>query len=236
MRKFRVQIINNQVSFKKEDILHITKVLRKKEKDTIECLDNNGNFLTIEILNVKPFKTKILNTIKNNIIKPINVIAYIGVIKKHNFEWMIEKLNEINIKEITPVIFERTQRNNRLDYSRLQRIVDESCKQCNRVEPIKVNQEINFNELINKIKDSDLNILCYEKQSCNDEEDVFEKISSNININFIIGSEGGFSSKEIEELSKYTKKVFLTETILRTETAAIYMASILSERLKNEKQ
>lgn len=232
MQKFRVTNKNNKIIFDKNDEYHITKVLRKKINDTIECYDNNGSFLITQILSINPLRVKVLKKTKIEI-EPYPIVAYIGLIKKNNFELIVEKLNELNISKIVPVVFSRSQNNIHLDYKRLERIVNESCKQSNRVNPLIIEKEIKFNGLIEKIKGVPT-FLCSEKEAFKNINNYDLKIKNGDIINFIIGCEGGFTVDELQSLNSLTYPITLTKTILRSETAAIYAASVLIERLKNE--
>lgn len=232
MQKFRVINKNFKVYFDKNDEQHIVKVLRKKIGDTIECYDNNGSFLITEIISINPLRVKILKETKVDI-KPYPIVAYIGLIKKNNFELIVEKLNELNITKIVPVVFSRSQNNIFLDYKRLERIVLESCKQSNRTEPLIIDKEIKFNQLLDMIKDQ-TTFLCSEKESSKNINNYELKMKNSDIINFIIGCEGGFTFNELSVLNDIAYPITLTKTILRSETAAIYAASIIIERLKNE--
>ncbi|QHG90042.1 RsmE family RNA methyltransferase [Malacoplasma iowae] len=233
MQKFRVINKNNKIIFDKNDEYHITKVLRKKINDTIECYDNNGSFLITQISSINPLRVTIKQETKIEI-EPYPITAYIGLIKKNNFELIVEKLNELNISKIVPVVFSRSQNNIYLDYKRLNRIVVESCKQSNRVNPLIIENQIKFDELLEKIKGS-TTFLCSEKETSKNINNYDLKIKNGDIINFIIGCEGGFTIDELNQLNSLTLPITLTKTILRSETAAIYTASILIERLKYER-
>ncbi|EGZ31120.1 RsmE family RNA methyltransferase [Malacoplasma iowae] len=233
MQKFRVINKNNKIIFDKNDEYHITKVLRKKINDTIECYDNNGSFLITQISSINPLRVTIKQETKIEI-EPYPITAYIGLIKKNNFELIVEKLNELNISKIVPVVFSRSQNNIYLDYKRLNRIVVESCKQSNRVNPLIIENQIKFDELLEKIKGS-TTFLCSEKETSKNINNYDLKIKNGDIINFIIGCEGGFTIDELNQLNSLTLPITLTKTILRSETAAIYAASILIERLKYER-
>ncbi len=229
MRIFRAEKIkDNSIYLYKDDVHHILTVLHKKNNDIIFC-----NFETTlyecKIVNTRPFILEILST-KTCKLKPYNLNIYMAVIDKKNFEMITRSLNELNCLSITPVYFERSQRNIVLDQDRLERIVVESNKQCSRVEGLKVNQPISFNEMLKLVSQNNKQwFMAYEN-----EEKTFVNISLTHNdINVIIGPEGGFTITEAESLiSANVQSIKLTNTILRAETAATYIASILIEKIK----
>lgn len=234
MRKFFVRVKNNKVWFDENDLKHF-QVLRIKENEIIDCIDQENNLIKVLIEKINPIKTKILQIDKNVLTnKPYDITCFLGVIKKQNFELALVKLSELNIKKIVPVYFDFSQRNLNLNYQRLDTLVKESQKQCNRLEKLIVDSPINFNEMVKKLESFDKNFIAYEHQNLSE----WNKIKNNNelkNISYIIGPEGGFSNKEITELKNKCVFLKLTNTILKTETASIYLASILIERFLNEK-
>ncbi|MGL5246045.1 MAG: 16S rRNA (uracil(1498)-N(3))-methyltransferase [Mycoplasmoidaceae bacterium] len=233
MPKFKIyKILNNNIYLSNEDELHIKKSLRKKIGDKLFCFDNLNEYETI-ITSINKLELEIINKheLKNDI---SNLNIYLGVIDKNNFELATRKLNEINCKSITPVLFERSQKNINLNYDRLNKIISESSKQCFRHIDLELNETISFNQLLNKIKNDKFNILAYQESNKNFS---FDDIKYNDKINLIVGPEGGFSIKELNTLQDNCFFLKLTNTILKSETAAIYLASILSFNTgsKNEK-
>lgn len=237
MRVFFVEIKNNNAYFNESDSYHITCVLRKKINNKVKCCNLKENiFFDAKIISIKPLVGVIdKDSIKESLKFDSNIVCYLGIIKKNNFELAIEKLNEIGIKKVIPVLFERSQNNIILDFDRLAKISYESSKQCNRIEPLVIEKSINFDELINQLQKFD-NVFVAHKETDSirlcDCKILLDKL-----IAYVIGPEGGFSLKEIKTFKTIRKLQFLklTDNILRTETAAIYLASVLYERKFNEK-
>ncbi|MDE5545142.1 MAG: RNA methyltransferase, partial [Malacoplasma sp.] len=167
---------------------------------------------------------------------PYDITCFLGIIKKHNFELAVQKLNELNIKKIVPVYFNYSQKNYTLNFERLEKIISESKKQCNRKSDLIITNPIVFNDLINELGNYENNFLAYEKQKYSEWDKIKQDTNRSLNkISFIVGPEGGFSEKEIIELQKKCLSLKLTNTILKSETAVIYLASILIERFFCEK-
>lgn len=230
MQKFNVQKKKEKIYFSNNDVIHITKVLRKKIGNKLECIDQDNNLINVVIESINPFVVKIESILPYVISKTYPIDLYISLIKKKEFELVVEKLNELNVNSITPVYFQRTQGNIVIDSNRLNRIATESCKQCQRNKPILINKAISYKELIEKMKSNNNFIFANEKESSKNLDSV--KINSNKNIGLIIGPEGGFTSEEINDLSNLCSSINLTNTILRAETAAIYLSSCVIEEIK----
>ncbi|MDE5841834.1 MAG: 16S rRNA (uracil(1498)-N(3))-methyltransferase [Malacoplasma sp.] len=236
MRQFSIQIKNNKVWFSDSDLKHL-QVLRIKPNQKIKCIDQYNNLVTVEILHLNPIKTRIINIISNSSFNyPYDITCFLGIIKKHNFELAVQKLNELNIKKIVPVYFNYSQKNYTLNFERLEKIISESKKQCNRKSDLIITNPIVFNDLINELGNYENNFLAYEKQKYSEWDKIKQDTNRSLNkISFIVGPEGGFSEKEIIELQKKCLSLKLTNTILKSETAVIYLASILIERFFCEK-
>ncbi len=236
MRKFFVEEKNEMIEFSDEDIKHLKVIRLLKIGKEIKCYNQNGSEILVKIINLNPFKAikvEMISEGKNH--EPYNITCYMGVIKKNFFELVVEKLNELNIYKIIPVYFKYSQRNYILNYDRLNKIASESSKQCNRFKKIIIEEPIDFQKMIEKIKDHDVSFFCFENETSSNNLSNTQIHSKNKDISFIVGSEGGFSDEELEELKKTTISVRLTKTILKSETAAIYAASNIIERYFNEK-
>jgi 16S rRNA (uracil1498-N3)-methyltransferase len=106
-------------------------------------------------------------------------------------------------------------------------IAKEASEQCHRQIIPEIVGVYDINKLPPELL-SDVNLVAYEK--CEDSPLLEIKGKS---ISILIGSEGGFDKKEIENLKKAGfKSVSLGKRILRTETAAVYALSVLGYYLE----
>lgn len=236
MRKFFVKIKNNKIIFNDSDFKHL-KVLRIGKNSKINCIDQDHNNIVVEVQSLNPFKTKIVSKSKlSNGISPYPITCFLGIIKKQNFELAVQKLNELNIKKIVPVYFNFSQRNYEINKPRLEKIILESKKQCNRFTDLIIEDPISFDELLKRLERYKYNFLAYERE-CKDTLSNVSNInlSQNDDISFLVGPEGGISEKEILLLKNHCIGLKLTNTILKSETASIYLASVLIERFFYEK-
>lgn len=232
MHYFFIEEKEGEIIFSSSDKHHIAKVLRKKIDSILYCISENDFLIEVKIRSINPFSVEIISKNKIDNINDSNIHMFLGVIKKPNFELVIKSLNEINIKSLTPVLFERSQRNINYDEDRIKNILRESSKQSNRIKPIIVNKIINYSEFSNLIKDK-INYFANEKEKLNSFTKLNCKIKSDINL--IVGPEGGFTPNEINDIYKVSNSISLGVNILRSETAAIYMASIFIEK-ENENE
>ena len=99
-----------------------------------------------------------------------------------------------------------------------------------------VNSLINIKSLCDEIKNYDLVLLAFENEENNTLKEELLKIKSTkeeISIAIIIGPEGGIEDREVKLLEDSGAKIVtLGKRILRTETAALAMASIIMYELE----
>lgn len=214
---------------------HIIKVLRMKEKDKFIAEDGAGTEYIAEIISFdkKSVKAKILER-KEKIDKGININLFMSLIKPARFEIMLEKVAEIGVKTITPIISincgEFQINENKIN--RFNSILNQASRQCAGAFIPILEDTIKFEEAIKKAKENGT-ILFPDPSGTNTWIEIKDSIKNSNKINIFIGPEGGFSKEEIE-LAKKNNAIILKlgERILRAETAAISIASIVRFCLK----
>ncbi len=139
---------------------------------------------------------------------------------------IVQKATELGVKNIYPIITERSEVKNTNKIPRWQKIADESIKQCGRSISPKIHSELNFKNIFEQIK-SDLNIIFYEIEENSSIKDVFANDQIN-SVSLIIGPEGGFTENEVKlSLDHSFNSVGLGKRILRAETAAIAAITLI---------
>ncbi|MCR2044959.1 16S rRNA (uracil(1498)-N(3))-methyltransferase [Anaerosalibacter massiliensis] len=227
-------ISKEYITIEGENIKHIKNVIRLKEGDKIE-ISSEGILYICNIYRIENKKViaKILHREFGNHEPPISIILYQGLPKSSKMDFIVQKATEIGVKEIYPIITNRTVvkiDNNKKEKNKVDRwnkISEEAAKQSKRDIIPKVNSVLSFKEMINILKDEENILVPYENQEGIGIKDIIKKIS-NKKIHVIIGPEGGFEEEEIEELKDIgSNTVSLGPRILRTETAGIVALSIL---------
>jgi len=208
--------------FDKGDIIKITdeefkhiKVQRKTDKQ-INISNGNGLFATAipTQLNKDSIELKILNIFQNYNENIYNSTLFFGLIDdKSRIEFIIEKATELGVNSIYPLICEYTQYP-KFDLVRSEKKAISALKQSERSFLPKIYNPIKFTELNNLIRNFDLSLIA-------DIDGINEIINSQKNIALFVGPEGGFSNNEKEFLFKHCKKIKLSNSVLRTETACI---------------
>jgi 16S rRNA (uracil1498-N3)-methyltransferase len=146
-----------------------------------------------------------------------------------------EKATELGATSICPIYLKNCDvKEGSGKLARLSRIAISATKQCGRSKPLNVLDCINAKNLGEVLKDFELVILANEREDNKKFIDVLVENKQAKSIAIIIGPEGGFTSEEIELIvSLGGKSVSLGKRILRTETAGLYMLSVINEIFDN---
>ena len=131
---------------------------------------------------------------------------------------VVQKATEAGVKEIIPVITERTIKLN-IRPSRLEKIIKEAAEQSGRgIVPI-LRDPVDFVDAIDGVGSNSINII-FDKSG-----EIFENLKfkiENCAVGAWIGPEGGWTDKELERARTENFKIFnLGKLTLRAETAAI---------------
>lgn len=217
-------------SLQEEDLHHCIHVLRYKEGDSIAV--TNGKGLTVSAKITKITKSilyfEVLSSTFEDKSPIINAIALSPPKSSDRLEWFIEKATEIGIKEI--ILFEcsRTERS-RINIPRLQKIAISAMKQSKQSHLPSIVHYEKLTTLLQHCSDFQTKLIafCEETQSY-----IGNHISAGSHI-VLIGPEGDFTNEEVAMAkSQGFVAVSLGKSILRTETAGLFAATLL-ENYKN---
>lgn len=255
MPKFFVdnsQISENEIIILGQDVNHIKKVLRAKLGEELEiCNEQSGeNFLCSisEIQNDK-IKCDIKNIIDSKTESNICVTIFQGIPKADKMELIIQKAVELGVFDIIPVEMKRCvvkldEKDKIKKVERWQKISEVAAKQCGRDMIPEICNVTNVENICNFIEKYDIVFTAYENEKEDTlkqelkklKENVMIKLKNNekIKIGVIVGPEGGLEQNDVEKLQKYgTKTITLGKRILRTETVALNVLSIIMYELEN---
>ncbi len=240
MPKFFVksnQINENIITILETDVNHISNVLRLKIGDKIQvCNEENGTNYKSKIIemNKENIKCEILEKIALNSEAGVHINILQGLPKAEKMELIIQKCTELGVKEITPVEMERCivrldEKSAIKKQERWQKIAEVAAKQSGRDLIPKINSVTNMKNICNMLADYDIVLVPYENEKNTTLKEVLSKLpKKDLKIAIIIGPEGGFEEEEIKILEKNNCKIVtLGNRILRTETVAIAMTSVI---------
>ncbi len=205
------------------DIVHqVTRVLRLREGDFLLLQNQAGEEAEVEITDQTDLKlwVEVKKVVKNERGAEKEVALYCAILKRENFELVVQKATEIGITKIIPLLTERTVKTG-LNFERLEKIIKEAVEQSGRASAPELSPITSFTNAIENVHPD--TTLFFDEHG-----EKFEPIESNT-ISIFIGPEGGWSPSE-KELAKEKGLALasLGTTTLRGETAAIiasYLAS-----------
>lgn len=210
------------------DINHVKNVFRKNIGDKLRAVDGkNEYFCKIEEIDEKHIKLRIIEKKEDKFSLNIKIDAGISILKGDKMDLTIQKLTELGINKIIPILANRCVVKLDKKKDRWDNISKEALKQCQGVNPTIIDDIKKMNEL--EFEKYDLIIVPYESEKNIYIKEILKNKDKEIkNILYIIGPEGGFENEEIELLKKREAKIIsLGNRILRAETAAIVTGGVI---------
>lgn len=194
-------------------------VLRFEPGEIVELFLNDGITYRVKLIELtKKLSTwEVIEQTQKDISQP-NVSLYLSVIKKDNFELATQKVTEIGISEITPILSSRAQ-TKPLNFERLKKIAIEATEQSNGICPPTINQSKSLDTTLQEATEKNQKIIICEFDGIqlNDLERNTDDHTA-----LFIGPEGGWSEDDRLLFEKYSAtKISFGEKVLRAETAAI---------------
>ena len=240
------QIQNETITILGEDVKHIKNVLRKDKGDKIEiCNQENGKTYNCQISNIEDNSiiTKIIEQIEEQEDK-IKIDIYQGLPKADKMELIIQKSVELGANAIIPVAMKRCvvkidSKDEIKKTVRWQKIAESAAKQSGRNEIPEIRNIVTIEKIAKSIDEYDSLIVAYENEKNNTIKKELLKLKeklqkdSKVNIALVIGPEGGLEEKDVELLKQGGAKIVtLGNRILRTETVALNMLSVIRYELE----
>jgi 16S rRNA (uracil1498-N3)-methyltransferase len=224
-----IDLTTTEVVLDEASSKHIVQVLRMQTGEQLQLTNGKGHLFTCLIKDDNRKKCAVAILKADNQKPPTtNVSIAISLIKNSSrFEWFLEKATEIGVTAIMPLICERTEKTT-FKHERLQSILISAMLQSQQSWLPVLYEPVKFATFINQAKHEQKFIA-----HCEDENNKVPLVSKLLPPPapklILIGPEGDFTKHEIElALQQNFIPVALGETRLRTETAGIVAATLLS--------
>jgi 16S rRNA (uracil1498-N3)-methyltransferase len=204
---------------------HCVQVLRKVVGDTIELTDGKGNACIANLLSVNKKQTLVATqSFQKSLVPPTRLTLCISLLKNsQRLEWLLEKVTEMGIAEIQPMLCERTE-HTRFRRDRLEGILIAAMIQSKQHYLPILQDPIRFTKLM------ELPATAHQwiaHCAPGNQQPLTDYRASGI-CRILIGPEGDFSETEITRAmeNKYLP-VSLGNTRLRTETAGMVATALI---------
>jgi 16S rRNA (uracil1498-N3)-methyltransferase len=244
------KIKDNRISITNEKAHYITSVLRCKKGDELTIFDGKGGCFRTTILKIdrREVITEVIERIPCDTESSINIVLVQGLLKGQKMDMVIQKTTELGVKEIMPVITERSQLRETRKITRWRKIAEEASRQSGRgVVPI-VHEPFDFKKFFSKqtfinyppqspltkrgIKG--VGFIFYEEGGMKISDAVSSLIPHPSSLFVFIGPEGGFTKEEITLAEEKGLLVTsLGKRTLRAETAAISAVTLVQFLLED---
>ena len=239
-------IKEDKIEISGDDTKHIKNVLRKKVGETLNlCNTDTLEDYLCEIINLqdKHIELKIIKKLEINSEPNTKVTIFQGLPKADKMELIIQKSVELGVYDIAPIEMKRcvvklNEKDKIKKIERWQKISEVASKQSGRNRIPKVNPIISIQNVCQNITCYDIVIVAYEEEKEDTLKEELEKLKKsrkdNLNIAILIGPEGGIDPLEIKLLKENGAKIVtLGNRILRTETVALNILSIIMYEFEN---
>lgn len=222
--------IDNELELSNDDIYHITRVMRMRDKDKVEVVYNSTVFICEVNVNQLPL-VSIKEEVTNHNINNCKVTLIIPLLKEPKMDLILQKATELGVYEIIPVIMKRSiikleKGNEDKKIERWTKICKEASEQSKRND---IPLITNVKEL-SQLKNIDgLKLVCSTAEK---KQTIKKFLTANQNydrICIVVGPEGGISEDEEELLvNQGFTRVSLGDRIMRVETVPIFILSALN--------
>ncbi len=235
MRRFYCNADNikdDRVYFDRGESKHISKVLRleKGEELIVSTGDGLDRYCTL-ITSGEECTAEIIKTVKNENEPETEIILFQSVIKNEKMDFLVQKVTELGITKIVPIITERTvvkiedTKKEEKKQERWQKIALEACKQCGRSRIPEVLKAVKLKDAVKYFNECSEKIVCYEEEKT---QSIMETVKKTECLGYFIGPEGGITEDEHKFLKEQGFiSVSLGKRILRAETAAIATGAVV---------
>ena len=205
---------------------YLSKVMRIKTSESFSLFNQSGEWeAKVANINKGIVEFTVVKKLRSSKNEKEIWLAF-APIKINYLNLMIQKATEIGVTRFIPILTERTVVR-KLNEKRINKIIIEASEQSNRLKVPSLDKLTKFDTFLKSNQNT--NIIFGDLNTNNKKLDLKNKDPLCI----LIGPEGDFSIKERENISKLKKIIPLkiNDNILRSETAAISMISIISFNL-----
>jgi 16S rRNA (uracil1498-N3)-methyltransferase len=228
---------DNTVRLEGYEYRHLVRVLRIKIGEKFPAVTPNGDEILVQVLStgngVLTGKCYELVGTKHVQTKLPDIILFQALPKGDKMDLIVRQAAESGITEIVPFVSEFSVAKTSASghkYTRWERIIKEARQQSGSKTATTVRQPLTKNELFeywDKLRADATGLLFHhegiEQKSLHSYLNNIPKV-----VAYAIGPEGGFSGAEVSSFLENGFKPFhIGDTILRTETAALYCAGVI---------
>jgi 16S rRNA (uracil1498-N3)-methyltransferase len=214
--------VDDEVLLATSEAKHLFKTLRAAKGDTIALLDGQGGSAEAEIIEGKKI---IIKSVEDHAEPQVKIHLFVAVPKRTKMDQLLRQCTEAGVWAVHPIITKFSVAVPDKISERWNTLLQEACKQAGNMFVPKLYPPCSLSEALNEIKYAKMSAF-YGSVSQNEEE---KACSSNPEIAWLVGPEGGFSDDEEQQmLSSGVVPLNIGPYIMRVETAAVCGVSLLN--------
>jgi 16S rRNA (uracil1498-N3)-methyltransferase len=231
MHFFYSQNIDKQIiTLLEEETSHAKNVLRLRPTDKVNVLDGKG---TVYHCMIQEFKKKetVLEIFESKHFSSVPYHFHLAIAPTKSadrIEWMLEKLVEIGIQEISFIKTKHSERK-QINIERLHKIAVAAMKQSHNYYLPKINNIMEFKELLSNSVNCDYKYIAHLGETSHSVyfPNAIKTTPIHSKIIFLVGPEGDFTHDEVKSAKNFVPVSLGTHT-LRTETAGIFASTAIN--------
>jgi 16S rRNA (uracil1498-N3)-methyltransferase len=218
---------------------HIRDVCRFGVGDLFEILPGDGRALLYKIAEQGKREFRATKQSERQIPPPAkpDIVLALSVPKLPKVDWILEKSVELGVSEVRPFVsdFSFLRKTSEITTARLDRwhkIIEAATQQSGRGELMKIHSAVTLESLFSEFNRTPKaeGLFPYEGEALVHLKDAIRAVQARSpdQIWLFVGSEGGFSKKEVELFGRQgLKPVSMGSQILRVETACLALVSVI---------
>ena len=238
MRRFFAPSENfneQNITLNVEETRHLRDVLRLRTGENVQIFDGAGREFLCAIKKIEKKET-ILKIIEETAPpapeSSLDLTLAVALLKGEKFDLVVQKAVELGVTKLVPLNTKRADAKSvgsEKKLARWRKIIIDASKQTGRAKLMQIETPIDFAQFTNSaLKNfNEANLLLFAERNGGS----FSDVKINEKIVAVVGSEGGWDDTEID-LARHQNFQIITlkGRILRAETAAISVATILQHR------
>jgi len=249
MRRYWIdknQIHHQQIQFKGDLFHHIFEVCRQEVGHHFEVITEDSKAFLVEVLSVnkKDATAQIIEERDIPVLEKPHIHLAMSIPRYNVMDSTLERAVEMGVTSVLPFVSQYSfiRKEKELPPGKAERwskIVISATQQSGRGELMKIHEITNWKKMLDFINPNEKNwcLFAYEGESVKPIADEIKSLKQQFlsqtnktpdHIWVIVGSEGGFSKEEADEMHKLgLHPVTLGSQILRVETACLTLVSVL---------
>jgi 16S rRNA (uracil1498-N3)-methyltransferase len=226
---YKPDIAENQ-QFDEDESKHIVRVLRMEDGEIITLTDGKGLWAKARITNAHS-KRCAFSVIESQQIPPRPYRIHLAIAPTKNIdriEWLLEKIVEIGVDEVSFLISEHSERR-QINEERLQKVAISALKQSLKAYMPVLNPMETLAKFLAKNTATHRFVAHLDENDLQNRKSLFAAAPEKSDYCVLIGPEGDFSPQEIVQAKAAGfLPVTLGESRLRTETAGLVAVTLLN--------